>query len=106
MVMRSSYSHFQSNRVASIRGRAWKWLSILAWRVVLSANRRLLRRNIRYSGAKRSARRADEGANFLRILHAGSAFNAGRHVDAASTRDAQRLRHVCGIEPPGQHEWN
>src|SRR6476620_2037365 len=60
----------------------------------------------RHSSAKRSARRTDEGADLVRILHAGRTFDAGRYVDAGRARDAQRLRDVCGIEAAGKHERN
>jgi len=51
-----------------------------------------------HSSAKRSAHRADEGADFLRVLHAGRAFDPGGNVDAGRARDAQRFRDIIGIE--------
>src|SRR5882724_5952171 len=52
----------------------------------------------RHSGAKRSARRANEGADLLGVLHAGRAFDAGGDIDARSARDAQRLGDIDRIE--------
>src|SRR5947209_4314336 len=65
-----------------------------------------MRSSYRRSGDVRSARGADEGADLVRVLHAGRAFDAGRHIDAASTRDAQRFRHIAGIDPARKHERN
>ena len=52
----------------------------------------------------RLPRRADEGADLVRILFARRALDAGGDIDAGRPRDRQRLGDISGIETTGKHE--
>src|SRR6516162_4522156 len=56
--------------------------------------------------ARDAARRGNERADFLRVLLAGTALDAGGDIEAGCCRDPQRLRNVLDIEAAGEHEGN
>ena len=51
-------------------------------------------------------RRGDERPDPGLVLDAGRALDAGGDIDAARAAQLDRLRHVAGVEPPGEKPWD